>query len=203
VPDRCSRPDKERDCTMSSMWRTAVILPVLLASAPSSSAQSTVPYGSAPTYASPSAMAYSSADVGYALNDWRRLRQSSGYSFADYARFLIANPGWPDESRMRGWAEKAMRPGENAATVIAFFGQEKPTTGGAWARLADATRPAAEPQKRLTPRATRGRRPTLAPPTSKAFGRATATASPPRITTGGLMLCSSPGSPTTPCDSIR
>jgi soluble lytic murein transglycosylase len=123
---------------MSSMWRAAVILPVLLATAPSSSAQSPAPYGSAQPYAYPSAAVYSSADVGYALNDWRRLRQSSGYSFTDYARFLIANPGWPDEAAMRGWAEKRMRPGENAATVIAFFGQEKPATGGGWARLADA-----------------------------------------------------------------
>ena len=40
--------------------------------------------------------------VGYALNDWRRLRQSSGYAFADYARFLNANPGWPEESKLRG-----------------------------------------------------------------------------------------------------
>ena len=41
--------------------------------------------------------------VGYALNDWRRLRQSSGYAFADYARFLIGNPGWPgrvDDAQM-------------------------------------------------------------------------------------------------------
>jgi len=117
------------------MWRVAVILPVLLAIAPSSSAQSPVPYGSAQTYAPPS---YSAADVGYALNDWRRLRQSSGYSFADYARFLIANPGWPDDSKMRRWAEKAMRPGENATTVIAFFAIDKPKTGNGFARLADA-----------------------------------------------------------------
>ena len=53
-------------------------------------------------------------------------------------RFLIANPDWPDESRMRGWAEKAMQPGENAATVLAFFAADKPRTGNGWARLADA-----------------------------------------------------------------
>src|SRR5262249_43194564 len=76
--------------------------------------------------------------VSYAIGDWRRLRQSNGYSFADYARFLIANPGWPDEDRLRLWAEKAMRPGENATTVLAFFAKEPPTTGGGFARLADA-----------------------------------------------------------------
>jgi soluble lytic murein transglycosylase len=106
----------------------------MLAAVPGSSAQ----YG-APTAAPAASYGVVPAQsVGYALNDWRRLRQSSGYSFADYAAFLIANPNWPDESRMRGWAERAMRPGENAATVIAFFAKEKPRTGDGWARLADA-----------------------------------------------------------------
>lgn len=116
---------------MSSMWRAAAILPVLLTLAPSSSAQYAAPYNNAPTQ-------YSVSTVSYALDDWRRLRQSSGYSFADYARFLIPNRGWPEDSKLRGWAEKAMRPGENATTVIAFFNGDKPTTGNGWARLADA-----------------------------------------------------------------
>ncbi len=114
---------------MSSMWRLAALVPVLLATAPSSSAQ----------YAAPvNRVAASAPSVAYSLDQWRRLRQSSGYNFADYASFLIANPDWPDSSRMRRWAEKAMRPGENAATVMAFFATEKPGTGNGWARLADA-----------------------------------------------------------------
>jgi soluble lytic murein transglycosylase len=115
---------------MSSMWRAAVIFPVLLAVAPSSSAQYAPPSSYAPVQTS-------FANIGYALDDWRRLRQSSGYSFADYARFLISYPDWPDEARMRGWAENAMRPGENATTVLAFFANDKPTTGNGWARLVD------------------------------------------------------------------
>jgi soluble lytic murein transglycosylase len=116
---------------MSSMWRVAVLVPVLLATAPSSSAQYAAPtsYAAAPAYA---------PSVAYSLDQWRRLRQSSGYSFADYASFLIANPDWPDAERMRDWAEKAMRPGENATSVIAFFAREKPDTGNGWARLTEA-----------------------------------------------------------------
>ena len=116
---------------MSSMWRAALILPVMLAFAPASSAQYGTPgnsYGYAPATAS----------ISSALNDWRQLRQSSGYAFSDYARFLIPYRRWPDEDRMRGWAEKAMRPGENPTTVIAFFTSDKPTTGNGWARLSDA-----------------------------------------------------------------
>jgi len=115
---------------MSSMWRAVLLVPVLLALAPSSSAQ----YAASSSYSAPSY----TPSVAYSLDQWRRLRQSSAYSFADYASFLIANPDWPDAQRMRGWAEKAMRPGENAATVISFFARNKPETGNGWARLADA-----------------------------------------------------------------
>ncbi|HYC94499.1 MAG TPA: transglycosylase SLT domain-containing protein, partial [Sphingomicrobium sp.] len=77
-------------------------------------------------------------DINYALADWRRLRQSSGYAFADYARFLNANPGWPGESGLRRSAEKQMRPGEQANAVLTFFRSDEPTTGNGWARLAEA-----------------------------------------------------------------
>src|SRR4051794_41970313 len=114
---------------MSSMWRFAGFVPVLLATAPLSSAQ----YAAPTTYA---AAPNSAPSVAYSLDQWRRLRQSSGYSFADYASFLIANPDWPDASKMRRWAEKAMRSGESASTVAAFFARTKPQTGNGWGRLA-------------------------------------------------------------------
>lgn len=116
---------------MSSMWRAALLVPVLLATAPSGSAQYNAPTSS-------SAPAYSTQSVASALDLWRTLRQSSGYRFSDYANFLIANPDWPEAARMRGWAENAMQPGENARTVIAFFATKKPETGNGWARLAEA-----------------------------------------------------------------
>jgi soluble lytic murein transglycosylase len=112
------------------MWRAAVSIPLLLAGLTSASAQ----YAAPATYVAPQ----SASSVSYAIGDWRRLRQSSGYAFADYARFLLANPGWPGESTLRRWAENAMRPGENPATVIAFFAKDKPSTGNGYARLADA-----------------------------------------------------------------
>ena len=111
------------------MRRIVWIIPFLVAPA-TASAQYAAPYSAAPNYTAQS--------VSYAIADWRRLRQSNGYSFADYARFLIANPDWPEEDRMRAWAEAAMRPGENAGTVLAFFAKDPPTTGKGFARLADA-----------------------------------------------------------------
>jgi soluble lytic murein transglycosylase len=115
---------------MSSMWRIAWSIPVLL-SAATASAQYSAPSAYSP--------AYSAQSVSYSIADWRRLRQSSGYSFADYARFLIANPDWPGDDSMRLWAEKAMRPGENPNTILAFFAKDPPTTGNGFARLADAS----------------------------------------------------------------
>ena len=116
---------------MSSMWRVIVTIPLLLATAPSSSAQYAAPGNMAaqPAYVSP---------VSSSLEQWRTLRQSNGYRFSDYARFLIANPDWPDESRMRGSAERAMQPGEAPATVLAFYAADKPKSGNGWARLADS-----------------------------------------------------------------
>src|SRR5215213_11031738 len=104
---------------MSSMRGVAFFLPALLVTPTAASTQNAYP-APRPVYASATA-GYS---VGYALNDWRRLRQSSGYRFADYARFLNANPGWPEETAMRLSAEKAMVPGEHAVTVTTFFRSE-------------------------------------------------------------------------------
>jgi len=124
------------------MWRLAALVPVLLATAPLSSAQYAAPtsYATAASYA---------PSIAYSLDQWRRLRQSSGYSFADYASFLIANPDWPDAQRMRRWAEKAMRPGANPTTVMSFFASEKPETGNGWARLADAYAASGRPTEAL------------------------------------------------------
>jgi soluble lytic murein transglycosylase len=128
---------------MSSMWRAAATLPLLLLVAPSGSAQ----------YAAPAATTgsaiYANESVASSLERWRALRQSSNYRFADYARFLIANPDWPDSARMRGWAEKAMDVGENSAAVLAFFANEQPSSGNGWARLAEAYAASGQGQQAL------------------------------------------------------
>src|SRR5438309_9829613 len=117
---------------MSSMWRAAATMAVLVAVAPSGSAQDAAP---AATTAEP---VYPSQAVASSIESWRALRQSSNYRFADYAGFLITNPDWPDASRMRAWAEKAIQPGENPTTVVAFFAAEPPKTANGWAKLAQA-----------------------------------------------------------------
>jgi soluble lytic murein transglycosylase len=123
---------------MSSMRSVGIIIPLLLSTMAVASMQQTRSTPAA-TAASVQATSQTSVtEINYALADWRRLRASQGYAFADYARFLNANPGWPSESTMRRSAERQMRPGENANTVLAFFRTEEPRTGTGWARLAEA-----------------------------------------------------------------
>ena len=179
---------------MSSMWRAAVILPALLAIAPSSSAQ----YAHRQRLRVAPAYSYRLLCDLDVARDWRRLRQSSGYRFADYARFLIANPDWPDEAQMRSWAENAMQPGENPATVLAFFAGDKPRRGNGWARLADAYAATGRTApKRSMRRATPGRRPTSAHRRASDLEPLWRQASRARTTTTGSMPCCSPRRPTT------
>ncbi|MCA1653312.1 MAG: lytic transglycosylase domain-containing protein [Sphingomicrobium sp.] len=118
------------------MRRLAFLTPLLLATAASGSMQSMlVPVTSAP---SPAPVYGIGNDIDYGLSDWRRLRSSEGYSFSDYARFIMANPGWPGEAAMRRSAERALRSGESIATVLAFFQATPPVTGNGFARLAEA-----------------------------------------------------------------
>ena len=128
---------------MSSMRRLALLSILAITPGGSAFAQSQAdplaptfaPAYTAPAYATPGV---SQTEINYAVADWRRLRASDGYAFADYARFLNANPDWPDDNRLRGVAERQMRLGEHGPTVLAFFRSEKPRTGNGRARLADA-----------------------------------------------------------------
>jgi soluble lytic murein transglycosylase len=128
---------------MQWMRRDALLLPVLLAMAASGSAQS---YGQ-PRYAAP-AVAPSSG-IDWALADWRRLRQGGNFAFADYARFLNANPGWPGEATLRANAERAMRAGESPATVLTFYASQQPQSGNGFARLADALSASGRPAEAM------------------------------------------------------
>ena len=118
---------------MSSMRRITYLLPLVLGSAAIAGSAQLVP---APTQPIPTA--YAAYDINAALADWRRLRSSQGWAFGDYARFLNAYPDWPGESALRRSAERAMRPGENPASVVAFFRTDRPTSANGFARLADA-----------------------------------------------------------------
>ncbi|QGP79311.1 lytic transglycosylase domain-containing protein [Sphingobium sp. CAP-1] len=66
-------------------------------------------------------MAQDSSIAG-TINQWRALQSSDGLGFSTYANFLIANPGWPGEDRMRRLAESGINPDSfDPAQVATFF----------------------------------------------------------------------------------
>ncbi|HKY80197.1 MAG TPA: lytic transglycosylase domain-containing protein [Sphingobium sp.] len=75
--------------------------------------------------------------VTAAINQWRALQQSDGLGFPTYASFILANPGWPGEDRMRRLAETSINPNSyDPRQVTAFFTRFPPRTATGHARNA-------------------------------------------------------------------
>ena len=78
-------------------------------------------------------------NVPAAMDRWRILRGSANYSFADYARFLVTYPGWPDQDAMRKAAEAAYDLDSNPpAMIVGFFDRHPPMTNVGRAKYAMA-----------------------------------------------------------------
>ena len=86
-----------------------------------------------------SAVVATSAGLSSAVAQWNAIRQSDALPFTSYAEFLIAHPGWPNETALRKSAERALLPDSASPnTVIAFFTRYPPLTPGSSLRLAEA-----------------------------------------------------------------
>ncbi len=73
------------------------------------------------------------------IAEWRRLSQNDSLGFEAYARFLLANPGWPGSAQMRSVAERSINPDSYAPSeVIAFFDAYPPRSATGYARQAAA-----------------------------------------------------------------
>ena len=46
--------------------------------------------------------------IAYAVSRWEQLSANPGYAFEDYASFLLSYPGFPDEDKLRGYAESRL-----------------------------------------------------------------------------------------------
>ncbi|HWJ71383.1 MAG TPA: lytic transglycosylase domain-containing protein [Sphingobium sp.] len=69
------------------------------------------------------------AQISATIDTWRRLTGSDTLSFASYADFLLAYPGWPEEARLRGIAERSVNADyDDPARIIAFFRRFPPNT---------------------------------------------------------------------------
>lgn len=73
------------------------------------------------------------------ISQWRALQQSDGLGFSAYASFIVANPGWPGEDRMRRLAETSINPNSfDPGQVVSFFTRFPPRTAVGNARNAIA-----------------------------------------------------------------
>ncbi len=67
--------------------------------------------------------------VAFAISRWEQLQASPNFTFEDYASFLLSYPGFPDEDKLRGYAESRLAQ-EYAAPerVLAYFDRHPPLT---------------------------------------------------------------------------
>ncbi|MBN8500749.1 MAG: lytic transglycosylase domain-containing protein [Sphingomonadales bacterium] len=66
-----------------------------------------------------------------AVERWRLLTASPNFTFGEYAGFLLAFPGLPEEAKLRGYAERSLdRESVPAAQIVGFFDRFPPLTNG-------------------------------------------------------------------------
>ena len=85
----------------------------------------------------------------YAIDRWKTLSASNRFSFGDYAGFVAGAPGFPDEDKLRRYAEEALsREYVEPSRLVAFFDRFPPLTNPGRAQyalaLAALRRPEAE-----------------------------------------------------------
>jgi soluble lytic murein transglycosylase len=126
---------------MSSMVRSGASLALLmlaLASAPAH-CQNAGPAGASTDRARAQLVGAQPSSITQAITRWQSLTSSSRYRFDDYAGFLLAYPGFPDEAKLRVSAEQALETSYvDPARVAAFFDRFAPVGNPARAQYAIA-----------------------------------------------------------------
>lgn len=130
---------------MSSMVRATGIVLMLTTSvlSPSAHAQD----GREWDRAKAQAAASQRGNMGMAIERWKLLSSTDRMSFADYSSYLLSYPGFPDEDKIRGYAERALdRESVDSARVITFFSRYPPLSNSARANHAVALIAARRPE---------------------------------------------------------
>lgn len=79
------------------------------------------------------------AGVHQSIDRWRTLIGNDRLGFSAYTGFLLTYPGYPQEEKIRGFAEKALlTESPDAGSVIAFFDRFRPISSQAAGRYATA-----------------------------------------------------------------
>ncbi|MET0180083.1 MAG: lytic transglycosylase domain-containing protein [Novosphingobium sp.] len=92
--------------------------------------------------------------MGYAIDRWKLLAGSNRFGFADYSWFVLNYPGFPDEDKLRRYAEGALdREYIEPARLVAFFDRFPPLTNPARAQYALALAATGRPEAQTLARA--------------------------------------------------
>ena len=92
--------------------------------------------------------------MAQAIQRWELLTSSNRFSFNDYAGFVLSYPGFPEEDRLRRYAEAALeRDFANAPTLVSYFDKEPPLTNPARAQYALALQSMGRPEAAQVARA--------------------------------------------------
>jgi len=109
---------------MSSMVRNALIAALLSSVAIATPALAQDERGRASLVAT-----QPSSAAAWAISRWEQLQASPRFSFEDYAGFLLSYPGFPDEDKLRGYAEARLADEYVAPEwLLAYFDLHPPLT---------------------------------------------------------------------------
>lgn len=87
--------------------------------------------------------------VHQSIDRWKQLVASDRLSFSTYAGFLLVYPGYPQEEKIRRFAEQAaLRESPDARSVVGFFDRYPPLTSEAAGRYAVALSSLRRPEAR-------------------------------------------------------
>ncbi|WP_338644437.1 lytic transglycosylase domain-containing protein [Novosphingobium olei] len=99
-------------------------------------------------------VAQAQGPMAQAIERWKLLTSSNRFSFNDYAGFVLSYPRFPEEERLRRYAEAALdREFADATTLVAFFDRQPPLTNPGRAQYALALRQLGRPDAAQVARA--------------------------------------------------
>jgi len=79
------------------------------------------------------------AALSYAITQWEQLADNPNYTFEAYASFLQSYPGFPEEDKLRGFAEARLaQEWVSPERLVAYFDRNPPTTNEGRAQYAVA-----------------------------------------------------------------